>query len=89
MPLSGSETKIQLGTSVKVMAFYGQVVLCFLTSSRAYAFRLGGSECGLSVGEGGWILAGGGGGNARGDRLATGDSLRGGSGELARMKLVM
>lgn len=32
---------------------------------------------------------GGGGGAARGERLATGDNLRGGSGEFARMKLVM
>lgn len=32
---------------------------------------------------------GGGGGAARGDRLATGDNLRGGSGEFARIKFVI
>lgn len=41
------------------------------------------------MGEGGWVLAGGGGGKARGDLLATGESRLGGSGELARMKFVM
>lgn len=34
-------------------------------------------------------MIGGGGGAARGDRFATGDSLRGGSGEFARMKFVI
>lgn len=63
--------------------------LLFLTSSRAYAFRFGGSECGLSVGERGRFRAGGGGGRARGDLLATGDNRLGGSGEFARMKFVM
>lgn len=64
-----------------------------LTSSRAYVFLFGGSECGRSVGDGGCIrilgATGGGGGAARGERRATGDSLRGGSGEFARMKFVI
>lgn len=64
-----------------------------LTSSRAYVFLFGGSECGRSVGDGGCIrtrgATGGGGGAARGERRATGDNLRGGSGEFARIKFVI
>lgn len=60
----------------------------FLTSSLAYAFLFGGSECGLSVGERGCMGGWGGGGAARGERRTTGDRRRGGSGEFARMKFV-